>query len=477
MDMFSFKSVRMSLVAISLIVSSITTCILGGSFLYHIVKEHNDQLVDYREELESLVEMRLVNETQIAMSLLQEIYGRQQQGLLTAEQAQKEAADLVRSLRYDNGEGYFWVDTEEGINVVLLGRESEGKKRIDITDPTGKFFVAEIIENSKQDGGGFTNFMFPKPGETVPMPKRVYAAFFEPWRWVIGTGIWIDNIDRMVAERQAVLDEHLRNELFGAGFILVLLQGLFVFLALYVGEAMSKPILAMTEQLSKLGSGNLEEDAFITEEMRSVMLRKDELGIMGRAMQEMRDRLLTYQSAILDMARNDALTGLANRRYLQEYVDRLGEGNRFILVALDLDHFKEVNDTWGHQTGDAALLILSEMLKSSFHDALNVRTGGDEFLVVLSGMVTLPDVEERLRQFMEQLVAIYQTDPGLEKLTISAGVACSMKDPVPFDVLAQQCDDALYQAKEAGRSCYRVYNESMGHNPEKAGRHNDEKAR
>ena len=61
MDMFSFKSVRMSLVAISLIVSSITTCILDGIFLYHIVKEHNDQLVDYREDLESLVEMRLVN--------------------------------------------------------------------------------------------------------------------------------------------------------------------------------------------------------------------------------------------------------------------------------------------------------------------------------------------------------------------------------------------------------------------------------
>ena len=73
MDMFSFKSVRMSLVAISLIVSSVTTCIFGGIFTYHILKEHREQLVDYREELESMVEIRLVNETQIALSLLQEI--------------------------------------------------------------------------------------------------------------------------------------------------------------------------------------------------------------------------------------------------------------------------------------------------------------------------------------------------------------------------------------------------------------------
>ena len=114
---------------------------------------------------------------------------------------------------------------------------------------------AEIIKNSKKPGGGFTNFMFPKPGEVIPKPKRAYGAFFEPWRWTVGTGVWTDNIDRMVDERTALLDERFREKLFGAIFILVLLQVLFVLMSIYIGESMSRPVLAITNQLRKMGSG------------------------------------------------------------------------------------------------------------------------------------------------------------------------------------------------------------------------------
>ena len=459
--MNSFKSIRMGIVAVSLIVSVITTCCLGGIFVYHILQENREQLRSYREELEALVDERMSSETQIVLGMIQEIYQRQMEGTLTEQQAQKDAADIVRSIRYDRGEGYFWIDTEDGVNVVLLGKVTEGLSRIDLTDPTGKRFIEEIIANGRQEGGGYTDFMFPKPGEETALPKRAYATLFAPWGWVIGTGVWTDNIDRMVAERETVLAKKLRDNLFGVGFILVLLQGLFVFMALYMGERISRPVLTITEHLRRMGSGDLSMDDEMKEGIRQLIKRKDELGVMGRALQEMHERLCAYQSAILGMARNDALTGLANRRYFQEYVEKERGIKNFILIALDLDHFKEVNDTWGHQTGDAALLILAELLKVSFSDGLNVRTGGDEFLVVLSGKVELAEVEERLERFMKQLVAIYATDPGLEKLTISGGVASSMEQGEPIDILLQRSDAALYQAKLAGRSCYRVYDASM----------------
>lgn len=455
------SSMRGGLIYVTLLVSFLTTCFLGGILIYYIVQENRGQVQAYREDLESLVDVRLMNETQIAVSMLQELYEKQQRGLLTEKEAKREAADLVRAFRYDNGEGYFWIDTEEGVNVVLLGTVAEGKPRMDATDPTGKRFVAEIIERAKQSGGGYTNFMFPKPGEVTPMPKRAYGAYFEPWGWVIGTGAWTDSIDRMVDERKARLDKRLENNLYGAIFILLLLQGLFVFMSIYIGGNMSRPILAITDQLRKMGSGDLSMDETTAENVRKLMLRKDELGIMGRAMQEMRDRLFEYQNTILGMARNDALTGLANRRHFQEYLEGLGGDRSFVFVALDLDHFKEVNDTWGHQTGDAALLILAEVLKSSFPDGLNVRMGGDEFLVVLPGNTGLAEVEKRLKAFMDQLTAIYRTDACLEKLTISAGVSVSSVEGEPVDLLLQKSDAALYQAKTAGRSCYRVYDESM----------------
>ncbi len=455
------SSMRGGLIYVTLLVSFLTTCFLGGILIYYIVQENRGQVQAYRKDLESLVDVRLLNETQIAMSTLRELYAKQQLGLLTEKEAKREAADLVRAFRYDNGEGYFWIDTEEGVNVVLMGTVAEGKPRMDATDPTGKRFVAEIIENAKQPGGGYTNFMFPKPGEVIPMPKRAYGAFFEPWGWIIGTGSWTDSIDRMVDERKALLDKRFQDRIYGAIFILVLLQGLFVLMSLYIGGNMSRPILAITDQLRKMGSGDLSMDEAAAENVRKLALRKDELGVMGRAMQEMRDRLFEYQNTILGMARKDALTGLANRRHFQEYLEGLGSGRRFVFVSLDLDHFKEVNDTWGHQTGDAALLILAEVLKSSFSDGLNVRMGGDEFLVVLPGNTAMDEVEKRLTAFMDQLVAIYRTDACLEKLTISAGVAASSGEGEPVDLLLQKSDAALYQAKTAGRSCYRVYDESM----------------
>ena len=106
-------------------------------------------------------------------------------------------------------------------------------------------------------------------------------------------------------------------------------------------------------------------------------------------------------------------------------------------------------------------MIFAEVLKLQFSDALNVRMGGDEFLVVLTGKVQREKVEERLQAFMQQLVSVYQQDSGLECLTVSAGIAYADEHPVPIDVLMNRSDEALYAAKSAGRSCYRVYSEEM----------------
>jgi methyl-accepting chemotaxis protein len=155
------------------------------------------------------------------------------------------------------------------------------------------------------------------------------------------------------------------------------------------------------------------------------------------------------------------LTGLANRRHFGDFIKQCSADTMFTLISLDLDHFKEVNDNFGHQTGDAALLILAEVLKMQFADALNVRMGGDEFLVVLTGKVQRESVEERLESFMHQLISVYQQDSGLKCLTVSAGIAYADEQPVPIDVLMNRSDKALYAAKAAGRSCYRVYSEEL----------------
>lgn len=135
------------------------------------------------------------NEVQTAVSLLQELYNKSERSEITLNEAQKLGADLLRQLRYgDQGEGYFWADTVEGVNVVLYGRQDvEGINRSeDVVN--GVAYVKEIIANGQQPGGGFTDYFYPKMGGTEPLAKRAYSLLFGPFNWVVGTGYYLEDV-------------------------------------------------------------------------------------------------------------------------------------------------------------------------------------------------------------------------------------------------------------------------------------------
>ena len=126
--------------------------------------------------------------------------------------------------------------------MVLLGRPSEGKSRIDLVDPNGTYFIKEMLANGLKEGGGFTDLMFAKPNETTPLPKRNYTVCFQPWGWVMGTGVWIDQIDAQVAEEQALLQSELQSNILTAVVVIIILLVLFVAFAIYVGNRIATPI-------------------------------------------------------------------------------------------------------------------------------------------------------------------------------------------------------------------------------------------
>jgi len=162
---------------------------------------------------------------------------------------------------------------------------------------------------------------------------------------------------------------------------------------------------------------------------------------------------LRYQSV------TDGLTGLYNRRFtfarLDEELSRAKRHNLSIAcVVIDLDHFKKVNDEYGHLAGDTALRKVSEMLlRHARKEDLPCRYGGEEFLLVLpqthtAGAVTLT---ERIRESLEK--EAIRTDEGLVHITLSAGIAAFPENgaATPDDLL-RLADAALYEAKEKGRN-------------------------
>lgn len=297
-----FGSMKSRLICVIVGVSLFSILTLGGFFTYTVIQDNEEQLKNYRRDLENSVEASLKGETEIAVSLINEYYKKQQAGVMTEEEAKKAAADLVRELRYDNGKGYFWVDTDEGINVVLLGRDTEGKSRINAKDPSGRFFIQEMIANGKKPGGGFTDLQFAKPGETEPLPKRNYTTTFEPYRWVLGTGVWIDQIDAQVAEREAELNDALRSALFSIFGMIVCLLVVFVLLALYIANGIAKPIERITERMRVMGTGDLRLKGEAKAELEELSQRSDELGVMSGAMCDMQNKIAGLMERIVEAA-------------------------------------------------------------------------------------------------------------------------------------------------------------------------------
>jgi len=157
----------------------------------------NKSLILLEESIRRDYDTNIKNLVESVISMLNEVYDGYEAGKYDLDEAKQIAADLVRNMSYGQ-DSYFWIDTYEGVNVVYLGREEEGKSRIDQLDVNGFPLIQAIIENGKKEGGGFTDYWFPKPNETDASPKRSYSLAFEPFQWVVGTGNYTDHIDEYI---------------------------------------------------------------------------------------------------------------------------------------------------------------------------------------------------------------------------------------------------------------------------------------
>jgi diguanylate cyclase (GGDEF)-like protein len=163
-------------------------------------------------------------------------------------------------------------------------------------------------------------------------------------------------------------------------------------------------------------------------------------------------------STLRESSLHDAMTGLHNRRFLQEYADTLissVERNRssITVMMIDMDYFKKVNDEYGHEAGDTVLKVLARTLKELVRGSdIVIRYGGEEFLILL--LETHVDVgitvAEKIRTVVEE-TKIEIPGAVLQK-TLSIGVAGYMEDDAAFWQVVKYADMALYQAKEMGRN-------------------------
>lgn len=210
----------------------------------------------------------------------------------------------------------------------------------------------------------------------------------------------------------------------------------------------------------------IENSRLFRKAQEELKMRREAQSALEAANRELQLRLAqveALQERLREQVLHDPLTGLHNRRYLEEHLPRIlaeaqARGKRFCVMMLDIDHFKRFNDTHTHLAGDLLLQALAALLRAHVRPAdITCRFGGEEFLLVLPGAdpETARRRAEELRNVFSQIrVAFHGKQLGA---TISLGIACFPEHGQTAEELLMHADQAMYQAKAAGRNCVQIW--------------------
>ena len=212
--------------------------------------------------------------TEATASVLESLDTAVKTGELSLAEAQSKAKLEIKRFRYD-GSNYFWINDMHPKMVMHPIKPSlDGKDLTNVKDPNGKQLFVDFVKAVKASGGGVGNYHWPKPGSEEPVAKSSYVLGFQPWGWIIGTGVYIDDL-------QAKVWSAVLSALFEVGIVISVL----LVAAFFLVSGVVKPMKRLTAAMGRLADGETDIDLAAAE-------RKDEIGAMGRAVKVFRDNAI-----------------------------------------------------------------------------------------------------------------------------------------------------------------------------------------
>ncbi|ODB89147.1 diguanylate cyclase [Candidatus Thiodiazotropha endoloripes] len=328
--------------------------------------------------------------SQIGMGVIRYFYKLEVAGELSMAEAKRLAANALENATYKKN-GYYWINLGNGtLYMQPHTPERVGINQIDWTDIKGKRIFEEFIHVAKR-GGGWVEYYWKKPHNSMEFHKVSYVDYFEPWDWVLGTGKYLDDIE------QETEDIIIRGSTL-ATILLLIFIGFSVFFGSQLIDRLSQ--LAVRDSLT-----GLYRRRYLIESIPSLikLQQRESNGLMA-------------------------------------------------ILFMDIDHFKKVNDTHGHAAGDEVLTTIAGLLRQRSRPSdLLIRYGGEEFVVV--GQFDNEDAILSYAERIRDVISDYQfvVTKNSFKMTISIGIAVFIPGEESFEKAIQRADTYLYQAKQNGR--------------------------
>jgi len=267
-------SIRTRLIALALI------SILGFSALLAMdVSGQWDRINENRQrELRSLGESAVAVATQLDQQVAK--------GILTREQAQAQAKTQISMMRYRGNEYFFITDMSPKMIMHPIRPELDGKELSANKDPNGKALFLEFVRVVREKGSGFVDYLWPRPGSEKPVAKLSFVQGYAPWEWVIGTGVYTDDLSQLFWQT-------VNGLLLKVGIIMLLILAATALLI----RSISQPLAALMGCMSKIADNQMNVTVPGTE-------RQDEVGEMARAVEVLRESGLDRERLEAEQARD-----------------------------------------------------------------------------------------------------------------------------------------------------------------------------
>ena len=273
----------------SLVVLSLV--ILGGAMVFSLFQSYRSS------EQERKAGLAQMNDN--AVAILKKYQGLEAAGTMSREEAQAAAKAIVSAMRYGGGSGYFWINDMHPTMVMHpIKPELNGSDLTQNKDPNGKFLFVEFTNVVKAGGQGFVDYYWPKPGAAEPVEKYSHVIGFSPWGWIVGTGVYTDDLQAMFRQ------DAMKFAAMFAGGAVLLLAG-----AWFVVRSVTRPIRQVKGVLTAIAAGETGMAVPCT-------AYPNEVGEMARAVEVLRNSV--EESAALRAREADQQRAMATERFESE---------------------------------------------------------------------------------------------------------------------------------------------------------------
>ncbi len=233
--------------------------------VFYLVPLIESKLLDEKKNLTKSV-------VEVAHGIASYYHGKYRSGDLKESEARRLALDAIKNLRYADDD-YFWINDVNSVMIMHpIKPEMNGKSQAEVKDPNGKRFFIEFANIAKEKGSGMVDYLWPKPGKAKPVPKVSFVKLFEPWGWIVGSGIYVDDVR---AQTQLIV---LRIAIAVGVCVLVVLV-----LSYFVARLIKSNLRKAVDVSNQLAQGDLSVDMVVDS--------KDETGELLVAMNHMAQRL------------------------------------------------------------------------------------------------------------------------------------------------------------------------------------------